>query len=749
MAGIGGGLNYRGLAYFLACIPMALIMTPAHGVDFRFGEANLRIQQRVALGASWRLEERDTALLAKLNVPGQEDLCVEDDCLSLTGDPAPNQRLVDARGGYNVNGDDGNLNYEQGDIVYATAQYQPEVTLYWRELTAKVTGLAYYDPENSDFLTFNENTLLQPERVPRRSDLEEDLGRQARLLEAFVSMPLPVFDGRLRVSVGQQILRWGESTFLIFSSLNQVNPVSARLLRQPGARLKNAFLPVGMVIADYEFSANLSINTFYQYDWEPTEPDAAGSFLSTSDIGAAGDGPTNLTIGIGQYPEDPDRQFQPAGLSALLSGATRTAYLLDEDFGEPREGGQYGARLNYYADWLNGGSELSFYAMNYHSRLPYLSVFAADQSCLRNADQIAAGDLGSVLPLLLDSLPDLGGAVGAVTEQTAFLQSFLACGGFAGDANFINDTVLDSIASQVPGVPEVGQEALPVDTIRPFLDYPEDIQLYGFSGTTNLGAWSFAGEIAYSPNQPVQVATRDVLFAALQPAFPEEDVGIPAGAASLFTVPGARSAAPDFLQTRFRRDPVTANELVTGYERLSIGQASFTAIRAISGSNWIGADQILVVVEAGATGIFDLPRLEALQIEGSGATNTHFSPGADGSGNDGEPDTRSVNPEQANPNIFADDFAWGYRVLLLPTFNNAVFGMTVIPRALFEHDVKGTSAFPIQNFVEGQIKLTAGFEMRLTRNMTTTVDYTMFTGAGDRNLRSDRDHITASLAYAF
>jgi len=749
MAGIGSGSKTRSFALFVASVPIALAMTPAHGVDFRFGEVDLRIQQRLALGASWRLEERDNALLAKLNVPGQETLCQEDDCLSQMGDPAPNQRLVDARGGYNVNGDDGNLNYEQGDIVYATAQYQPEITLYWRELTAKVTGLAYYDPINSDFRTFNENTLLQPERVPRRSDLEEDLGRQARLLEAFVSMPLPGFDGRLRVSVGQQILRWGESTFLVHSSLNQVNPLSARLLRQPGARLKNAFLPVGMVIADYEFSANLSINTFYQYDWEPTEPDAAGSFLSTNDVGGAGDGPTNVTIGIGQYPEDPDRQFQPAGLTSLLSNSTRTAYLLDERFGEPRDGGQFGARLNYYAEWLNGGSELSFYGMNYHSRLPYLSVFAAERSCLRNADQIATGDLGSVLPLLLDTLPDLGGALDPVTDQTAFLQSLLACGGFAGDANIIDGTVLDTIAAQVPGVPEVGQEALPVDTIRPFLDYPEDIQLYGFSGTTNIGAWSFAGEIAYTPNQPVQVATRDVLFAALQPAFPEEDVGIPLGAASVFTVPGARSAAPDFLQTRFRRDPVSGGELVTGYERLRVGQASFTALRAISSSNWIGADQILVAVEVGATQIFDLPSLSALQIEGSGATNTHFSPGADGSGNNGEPDPRRVNPEQADPDIFADDFAWGYRILLLPTFNNAVFGMTVIPRALFEHDVKGTSAFPIQNFVEGQIKLTAGFQTRLTRNMTITIDYTMFTGAGDRNLRSDRDHITASLAYAF
>ncbi|MHA7833351.1 MAG: DUF1302 domain-containing protein [Algiphilus sp.] len=728
---------------------LGLSTTPVQAMDFRLGDVDIRINQRVAVGASWRLEDRSNALLAKLNVPGQERLCVEDDCMSLMGDPAPNQRLVDARGGYNVNGDDGNMNYDQGDIVYATAQYQPEVTLFWRELTAKVTGLAYYDPYNSDFLTFNENTLYQPERVPRRADLEDDLGRRAEVLEAFVSLPIPVFGQPLSLSVGQQVLRWGESSLLVFSSLNQINPVSARLLRQPGVRLKNAFLPVGMAIADYTFSTNLSVNVFYQYDWKPAEPDTAGSFLAISDLGAAGDGPTNATIGIGQYAEDPDRQFQPAGLSSLLTGATRTTYLLDERFGYPEDGGQYGLRLNYYAEWLNGGSELSFYGMNYHSRLPYLSVFAAERSCLRNQDQIATGDLGSVLPLVLDALPDLGGALDTVTNQTAFVQSLLACGGFAGNANIIDDTLLDTIAGQIPGIPEVGQEALPADTIRPFLDYPEDIQLFGFSGTTNIGRWSFAGEIAYSPNQPVQVATRDVVFAALQPAFPEEDVGIPVGAASVFTVPGARAAVPDFLQTRFRRDPVSAGELVKGYERLSIGQASFTAIRALSSSNWIGADQILVLVEVGATQIFDLPSLDTLQIEGAGATNTHFSPGADGSGSGGEPDPRRINPQQANPDIFADDFAWGYRVLVVPTYLNAVFGFTVAPRVLFEQDVKGVSAFPVQNFVEGRKKLTAGFQIDLTRNLTTTIDYTLFTGAGDRNLRSDRDHITASLAYAF
>ncbi len=34
--------------------------------------------------------------------------------------------------------------------------------------------------------------------------------------------------------------------------------------------------------------------------------------------------------------------------------------------------GQYGAKLGYYADWLNQGTELGLYFVNYASNLPYV-----------------------------------------------------------------------------------------------------------------------------------------------------------------------------------------------------------------------------------------------------------------------------------------------------------------------------------------------------------------------------------------
>ncbi|MGK9568647.1 DUF1302 family protein, partial [Salmonella enterica subsp. enterica] len=51
-----------------------------------------------------------------------------------------------------------------------------------------------------------------------------------------------------------------------------------------------------------------------------------------------------------------------------------------------------------------------------------------------------------------------------------------------------------------------------------FVEYPEDIRLYGLSFSTTLAtgtAWS--GELSYRPNAPVQLNTTDILYAGVTP----------------------------------------------------------------------------------------------------------------------------------------------------------------------------------------------------------------------------------------
>src|SRR3546814_15974717 len=95
-----------------------------------------------------RVHHRDGRLIAKLAVPGQQDLCAADDCQSQTGNPAPNQRLVDARGAFSgVNEDNGNLNYDRGDPTAAIFQLRPKLDLLWNGWQLEASGLFFHDLE--------------------------------------------------------------------------------------------------------------------------------------------------------------------------------------------------------------------------------------------------------------------------------------------------------------------------------------------------------------------------------------------------------------------------------------------------------------------------------------------------------------------------------------------------------------------------------------------------------------------------
>jgi hypothetical protein len=455
------------------------------------------------------------------------------------------------------------------------------------------------------------------------------------------------------------------------------------------------FQPVPMLLVSADLVPDVSGEIFYQYGWERVRAPAAGSFFS--DIEAAG-GREFAQIGLGMAPEDPNGDFRLTGLAQTLTSTSLRA-LVDDKSLQPRDGGQYGVRLNYFAADLNGGTEFGFYAMNYHSRFPYLSVRATEESCAR--------------------------------DSALFAQAFIDCRGFKPSA--------------VPN--PIGLEPLPIDTLRIMLDYPEDIRMYGLSFNTNLGSWSLAGEYSYRPNLPVQVAITDVIFAGLQPAFPRQDIaitGLPLPGTPV--IPGARNAVPDFL-TRYRGIDVAGGQYIPGYERLKVGQLDVTALRTLSSSNPIGADQIILLAEAGVTHVLDMPDTDQLPFEGGVYhRNTHASPGADGTGSGGTPDTRRFNPTQQTEG-FAEDLAWGYRLVALFEYNDVIDGINFKPLLGFFHDVDGIAPAPMQNFIEGRKQFLLGTDVLLENGWTGQVYYQGFTGR-NHSLR-DRDFLSFSLSYTF
>ena len=711
-------------------IAAVLVPLNAVAIDFEYGGFSGAWKNNLSTGVAIRMQDRSNDLLGKQSVPGQQNLCF-DSCVSLNGDPEPNLRLVRAAGAFSgVNADDGNLNYDRYDIVAATNKINSDLTLTRDNLLLRARALAYYDPANVSFDETHNDTKAQPPRTRRPRSLERDFANGINLLDAYVQYTMEFGERTAVLSAGNQIVRWGESTLVALNSISEINPPNAAVYRMPGAEISELFQPVPVVLLSGDLGEGLSGELVYQLQWKKVQADPRGTFFADLDL-IGGD---YAQISLGQFGEDPlgtetvQGQF---GVLAAVSSTTTTTYLLPED--TPSDSGQYGARLNYYAADLNDGTEFGFYFLNYHSRLPYATAYATDDSCARDA--VTAADAA------------------------------LACLAFNGTLN--------------PLPPDPSREPLPIDTFRAQLAYPEDIQMYGVSFNTTFGGWSLAGELSYRPNLPLQVHLTDVIFAALQPALPANEIrNDPTGLSAnpladtllgllgaipvdqIETVarlgtsvfPSAEIAVPSFLG-KYRgfdsSDPdrrVQAGQKIEGWERMKVGQFDFTTIKAIS-DNPFAAEQIVFIGEVGGTYVFDMPGLDRLQFEGGGPNRTHASPGADGTGG-GEINTGRLNPTQQTDG-FADAFSWGVRTITRFEYNDVMYGWNFKPIIIAAWDIKGISPFPIQNFVEGRKEITAGTEVSFSESLGGRVLYQWFTGGGRDNTRKDRDNVSLALSYTF
>ncbi|MCE3321333.1 DUF1302 domain-containing protein, partial [Staphylococcus aureus] len=70
----------------------------------------------------------------------------------------------------------------------------------------------------------------------------------------------------------------GESTF-IGNSINSINPIDVSAFRRPGAEIKEGLIPVNMLFASQSLTNQLTVEGFYQLNWENTVLDNCGTFF--------------------------------------------------------------------------------------------------------------------------------------------------------------------------------------------------------------------------------------------------------------------------------------------------------------------------------------------------------------------------------------------------------------------------------------------------------------------------------------
>lgn len=341
--------------YALALLVGLLVSSGSQAFQFESGDFSGSFDTSISYGTTWRVQGRDRDLLgvASTTLPN--------------GTQAPG--TLGGRA-FSVNGDDGNLNYDKG-LVSNVLRLVPELEINHKSgFGAFGRVRMFYDFENEDG---------KREKIDLTDDALELVGSDIKLLDAYVYGKFDLQDHPGELRLGNQVISWGESTF-IPNGINVINPIDVAALRSPGSELRDALLPQPMLWGTFDLNENNTVEAFYQFDWKRVKPDPSGSYFSTNDF--ATDGGNKLMLGFGMAPDT--IPFGPAGSVAAGAAPVGVAVPRGPD-DRPDDGGQWGLAYRLFAPALND-TEFGFYFVNYHSRLPVISAITGTPAGLASGD---------------------------------------------------------------------------------------------------------------------------------------------------------------------------------------------------------------------------------------------------------------------------------------------------------------------------------------------------------------------------
>ncbi|MFT5427266.1 MAG: hypothetical protein ACI9ZT_002225 [Gammaproteobacteria bacterium] len=650
---------------------------PAYSVSFESGDFSGNVDTTLTYGSGFRVGSVDTQIVG------------------LSGDPAGLSGSGAATTGaaFSENSDDGNQNFSRGTISNI-GKFNTEVKFEYKNIGLFTRFNGFYDDENNN----------AGDRIALSRQADRLVSKNLNLQDLYAWVDFNVAHMPASIRVGEQVISWGESTF-IQNGINVINPFDVSKLRTPGSQVRDALTPVGMVSLSVAPTDALSFEGYYQYDWERTIIEPVGSYFSTNDF--VGDGGRKVMLGFGGNAFGSgfigsDRGTSFANLTAggvgllnainaaIAPGGVAPLATFESDFlgvlriGDDRagNGGEFGIAFRYFSEELND-TEFGLFFINHHSRTPIISAVTGTAAGVTNA-QNAAG----LINVNADVLTQLAGSTAGRT----------AIAGAVGTDQYAR-------------------------TARYLIEYPEDIQRLGLSFNTQLPNSGIAlqGEYTFIHGAPLQVDDVELLLRALCPI----------------------SAVTAFATTN-QLDPgctkTTTEQRLSGFIERNVSQLQMTATQVLGPV--IGANQGVLVGEVGITHVHNMPKKSDLRLNGAGTftSGNSFHAGATG-GHAGKAAEDFDN--------FADATSWGFRIAGRLTYNNFIGPFNFSPRFAFSHDVSGITPGPGGNFLEGRKALTLGVSTDYQNKWQADLSYTNFSGAGRYNLLNDRDFIAFNMSYAF
>ena len=559
--------------------------------------------------------------------------------------------------------DDGRRNFEQGKTFSKIFKGIHDLELKYGESGVFIRGKYWYDFELKD-----ENRPFKDIDDHGRSEGAKAAG--AQLLDAFIYHSYMIGDLPGTVRLGKQVVSWGESTF-IQGGINAINPIDVSAFRRPGAEIKEGLIPVNMFYVSQSLTDNLSAEAFYQLEWDQTVADNCGTFFSQPDVIADGCDANLAVLAKNSSIASPAVRNALSQLGVTHGSPDEGVIVRRGGDRDARDGGQFGVALRYMFEPLN--TEFGGYFMNYHSRAPIFSGKGGPASSYS-----AANLVGRLM------------ANGLSQAQAVALAPTLLPMVVAGNSSY-------------------------------YVEYPEDIRLYGLSFSTTLPtgtAWS--GEISYRPNAPVQLNTTDILYSGLTPLDPTASVlqGRPGQ-----DQPGYRRKEITQLQTTFTH----FFDQVMGASRLTlVGEVGWTHVGGLESNSEAryGRDPVY--------GPGPLPNGRCASLNAStlaGADKNNLTRYCE---NDG----------------FTTSDSWGYRARAIWDYPDVFAGVNLKPSVAWSHDVKGYSPGPGANFEEGRKAVSLGLDAEYQNTYTASLSYTNFFD-GKYTTVDDRDFVALSFGVNF
>jgi len=325
--------SYPARAMACALLLAAAPRLAALSFDFGDGEWRLDLDTVLSYSAQWRVARVD------------DDLFKYRDTGNLIADTSRYAVLL--------NGDDGDRNFSRG-LVQNKISVVSEMKLEWRDFGFFARGRGYYDAVYDDDTDQSERDYLSYNgAIPFGGDVgfrefpEKTVDRhrdRLEMLDYFIYASGELTgDRRFDLRLGSQVINWGEATF--YAGINGLQNRADLIARNtPGVQVKEILLPTGAVYGQVDLTQDLTLESYYQYEWRETELNGVGSYFSDRDF--LGPGAQNFLVPLRDQ---------------VFAVAPRTP----DD--KASDDGQWGAALH----WITaGGTDFGLYYVNAHNKAP-------------------------------------------------------------------------------------------------------------------------------------------------------------------------------------------------------------------------------------------------------------------------------------------------------------------------------------------------------------------------------------------